>query len=84
MINVLALNEEKIDFLLTNHKYFKPIEITLAAKIKVMNDKKPKTPGSYSSYQRQLDNLYDGLQQQAERNPYLTGYRQRSVFGGLF
>ena len=43
MINiatVLTLDSEKIVFLLTNHKFFSSAEIKLAAKIKVINDKK--------------------------------------------
>ena len=40
MINVLALDSKKIEFLLSNHKFFTKTEITLAAKIKVINDKK--------------------------------------------
>jgi len=39
-LDVLSLDEEKINFVLTNYKYFSRDEVTLAAKLKVMNDKK--------------------------------------------
>ena len=39
-VNVLGLSSEKIKFLLSNHKYFSRDEIVLAAKMKVINDKK--------------------------------------------
>ena len=72
-ITVLTLDSEKIQFLLSNHKFFSAKEITLAAKIKVINDKKAEYAARAS-----LQEIRDSCNQRAAmtiaNNAYNDGY----------
>ncbi len=81
LLGVLSLSSEKITVLLSNHKYFTHDEIVIAAKLKVINDKK-----SYFSYLQQgLDNRNQFSMYEAQRqglNAFNGGY-SRSLLGGI-
>ncbi len=81
LLAVLSLSPEKIQVLLANHKYFTRDEIVIAAKLKVINDKKPYFP----CLQQGLDIRNQLSMYEAQRqglNAFNGGY-SRSLLGGI-
>ncbi len=81
LLAVLSLSPEKITVLLANHKYFTHDEIVIAAKLKVINDKK----SYFSCLQQELDNRNQFSMYEAQRqglNAFNGGYI-RGLLGGI-
>lgn len=81
---IINLNKEKIEFLLTNHKFFTKLQIQLAAKRLVYLNKNPQLNEPYQKNYFVNNGLNDLAQRQQAAFDGERGFGGSSLFGGAF